>query len=171
MNEVLKSFGIEKWILFWQMVNFGVLFLILWKFLYKPLRTIMQEREEKIQESLNKADALEKRSEKFEEELKEKMSAQRSEIEEIHEKARKTQEELKKELRAKAEEESAKIIQEARAATEQERKHILASVEKEVQKAAVLLAEKILEKEIDAKKQKELVDEALGRLKEEGGSS
>ena len=59
MSEILKSFGIEGKILIWQAINFGILFAILWKFMYKPIRKVMKEREEKVKESLEKAEKLE----------------------------------------------------------------------------------------------------------------
>lgn len=166
MEQLLNSFGIDGKILLWQVVNFGTLFLVLWYLLYKPLKKIMKEREERVQESLERADTLEEKSKKMEEEFKHQMTEQREEIEGIHKRAREEGKRLQKELKEHAEKESERILEEARSGAKEERKEILKSAEKEIGKAAALVAGKILEKEIDADKQKELIGEALKSLKQ-----
>lgn len=165
MEQLLKSFGIEWEILIWQVVNFGVLFWILSRFLYKPLKKVIHDREKKIAASLHEADQLKKKSKEMEGEFKRQMSDQRKEIEEMHEKARKANEQLRKELRAQAEGEAKRIIEEARAAADEDKKEIMASVEDEVKRLAVALAGKVLEKEIDETKEMELMTEAVDMLK------
>ena len=66
MEQLLQSFGIDGRILFWQAINFGVLFAVLWFLLYKPLRRIMKDREDKVRESLEGADKLETKSKELE---------------------------------------------------------------------------------------------------------
>lgn len=168
MEQILKSFGIEWKILIWQVVNFGVLFWILSRFLYKPLKRAIHDREKKIASSLHEADQLKKKSKEMEDEFKRQMTDQRKEIEEMHEKARKANGQLRKELRARAEEESKRIIGEARATAEEEKKEIMTSLEDEVKRLAVALATRVLEKEIDEEKEKELMKEAVDVLKSNG---
>lgn len=167
MEQLLNSFGIKWEILIWQVINFGVLFFVLSRFLYKPIKRLMQERENKIAESLKKAEELDEKSKKFEEELRQKMSEQRKEIEEMHQKAMSQQEMLRKDLKAKAEEEVQKIISEAKDMAAAEKEQILSSLEAEVKQLAVSLASKVLEREIDEEKEKELLENALGVLKKE----
>lgn len=165
MSELLKSFGIQGKILLWQVVNFGILFLALWFILYKPIRRLLEEREGKVAESLEKAEQLEKKSQALEGEFRQKMIEQRKELEELHTKALKEQEKIKKEMRERTEKEAQKFMEEARTLALEEKAQILQSLEQEVKQTAVFLAGKILEKEIDEEKQKELLVQAIKILK------
>ncbi len=66
MGEALKNLGVDGVSLLAQAVNFGLLFLILWKFLYKPILKMLNTRTEKIEDSLEKAAAIEKEYEEIE---------------------------------------------------------------------------------------------------------
>src|SRR3989338_814986 len=163
--ELLRSFGIEGKVLLWQIINFGLLFAVLWYFLYKPIKKIMAERESKISDSLNKATQLEEKSKKLEDELKVKMAEQRKELEEMHTKALAQQDKVRKDMKALAEEEARKIVEEARSIIAQEKQNMFVALESEVKQLAATLATKILEKEVDEKSQKKLMEEALAVLK------
>lgn len=169
MTEVMKSFGIEWKLLLWQAVNFGLLFLILSKFFYKPARKVMKEREDKVRESLERADALEKKSEELEGKFRRRMAEERKEIEDIHKRALEGQEKLRKELLVKTEEEAQRIFKEAEQLAAEEKAQVLKSLEDEIKKTAVLLASKILEKEINEKTEKKFLEQALGELKRTAG--
>lgn len=167
MNEVLKSFGIEWKLLLWQAVNFGILFALLRRFFYAPVRRILRERQSKIVESINKADALEKKSRKLEQEFKQKMTSERKEIEEIHTRILLEQEKMKKEMRKQAEQEAARMLDETRKAAKHEREEILKSLEDDVRALVVSLASQVLEREVDASVEKKLIQNALAALKKE----
>jgi F-type H+-transporting ATPase subunit b len=165
MTDGLKSFGIEWQLLLWQAVNFGILFGLLWKFFYKPVRKILSEREKKISESMNAADALEKKSRALEEEFKQKMTSERKEIEKIHARILLEQEQIKKDMRKKAEQEAGRVIEEARIAAEREKNEILDTIQKDVSQMVVSLTARILEREVDETVEQKLIQDALESLK------
>ena len=167
MESLLSSFGLDGKILLWQMVNFGILFLILSRFLFRPVKKLMKEREERVRESLTQAEKLEKKSKELEEKLKKDMASQRKELEEMHAKSLALQEKIRKEMKIKAEEEVKKMMEDARALAEEEKRSLVESLEGEIKTIAVALASKVLEKEIDEKKQKELLEEAVKTLKKQ----
>ncbi len=164
--ELLRSFGIEGKVLLWQIINFSVLFGVLWYFLYKPINKLMADREGKIAESLNKANELEQKSKELEKEFKTKMAEQRKELEEMHTKALEQQARIKKEMKAKADEEARMIVEEARGIIISEKQQMMDALEAEIKQLAVSLAKRILEKEIDEKDQKKIMEQALGELRQ-----
>lgn len=164
MDQILTSFGINAKILIWQAINFGLLFLILSKFLYKPLKKKLADREMKIAESLKQAEELDKKTQEFEKELAAKMAKERQEIEKMHTRAVEQQEKLKQELRAQAEKEAQRILAEAKEQSAQEKERILGDVEEEIKKMAVSLASRVLQKEIDDTHHKQALEEALRKL-------
>lgn len=61
MGELIEKFGIEPTLLLAQILNFGIVLFVLWKFAYKPLLKVMRERREKIEKSLADAKAIEEK--------------------------------------------------------------------------------------------------------------
>jgi F-type H+-transporting ATPase subunit b len=165
--ELLGSFGIEGKLLLWQLINFGVLFAVLWYILYKPLRRIISEREGKVRESLAAAASLEEKSRALETEFNQKIDAQRKEFQELHARTLAEEEQMRKSMRAQAESEARAIVEEARRTIKQEQTQLLSSLEGEIKKLALSLASKVLEKELDPGTEKRLLDDALSALKNE----
>jgi F-type H+-transporting ATPase subunit b len=56
--DALQKLGIDGWSLLLYLVNYGILFLVLGKFVYKPLAKIMDERSHTIQRNLAEAEQL-----------------------------------------------------------------------------------------------------------------
>ncbi len=54
MEDLISKLGIEWKLLLAQIVNFVILFLVLKKFLYKPLLNFMNNRRQKIADGLDK---------------------------------------------------------------------------------------------------------------------
>jgi F-type H+-transporting ATPase subunit b len=165
--ELLGSFGIEGKLLLWQLINFGVLFVVLWYILYKPLRRIIAARVGKVRESLAAAESLEEKSRALETEFNQKIDAQRKEFQELHARTLVEEEQMRKSMRAQAESEARAIVEEARRTIKQEQTQLLASLEGDIKKLALALASKVLEKELDPAAEKRLLDEALITLKNE----
>lgn len=59
--EILEQFGIKPVLLAAQVVNFLILLYILKRFLYGPILKVLQERRDKIAQSLKTAEEIEKR--------------------------------------------------------------------------------------------------------------
>lgn len=59
MSQIFGVFGVDLKILIVQMVNFGVLFGILWYLLYKPLTKFIESRRAQIIEGVAKAERAE----------------------------------------------------------------------------------------------------------------
>lgn len=66
MDQILKDFGVQPILLAAQAVNFLILLFILNKFLYKPVLRTLDERKQKIAQSLKDAEEIEKRLAKLE---------------------------------------------------------------------------------------------------------
>lgn len=111
--------------LLFQIINFVILILVLKKFLYQPIITIINQRNKKIEDSIKAAEAN----------LKEKAKI----------------EEIKKQAVMEAEKEAVRIVEAARKESDKTAKQILqaarAEAEGEVDKKLKLLTEKLAEQE------------------------
>ena len=162
MSILLPDFGL----LFWLLVAFGIVFFILAKFGFPAITSMVNERKRFIDESLENARKANERLSAISAESEAILKSAKEEQVKILHSAAETRELLIKEARAKAEEESAKIIGEARELIEREKEAALRDIRNQVAELSLIIAEKVLRKELaDSEAQQEytnkLVDEEL----------
>jgi len=75
MQELLSQLGIDWHLLVSQAVNFFLLLVVLWYFVYKPLLKLLHDRQARIEEGLVKADEADKRLLEVDELGKQKLKA------------------------------------------------------------------------------------------------
>jgi len=83
MGDLIKQFGIEPSLLIAQIINFGIVLLVLWKFAYKPVLKVLRERQDKVKKSLADAKAVELKLQEAEKMKQEKILEARTEAEKI----------------------------------------------------------------------------------------
>ncbi len=154
--DALGRIGIDGSSVLLYAVNFGVLFVVLTKLVYKPLLRFLDERRETIRRSLEEAKELQER---FKQEVEEKELQQATLLDEmkkqVHE-AKAQAETHSKAIMEAAEQERERILQEARQEVGRLQASVIQEAEKEIVERielAVLavLREKALSK--DAKKE------------------
>ncbi|MCD5381837.1 MAG: ATP synthase F0 subunit B [Candidatus Pacebacteria bacterium] len=57
MHEIISTFGVDARLIVIQIINFFILMVGLWYFLYTPVLKILSERQAKIEEGVRDADA------------------------------------------------------------------------------------------------------------------
>jgi F-type H+-transporting ATPase subunit b len=98
-----------------QVLNFGVLFFILTKFLFKPILKVLDKRSAKIEEGLALAESNKKAQEQIEQRSKQILDKAEKKGAELIDAARKESKELGKQLIEEAKAESAKVIEKQQA--------------------------------------------------------
>lgn len=146
MDQIIDVFGINWKLLLIQIVNFGLLLLILWYYLYRPLIKIIDARREKIEEGI-------KAALRSEQELSEAKSERDRIIREATEKGNQLIEDAKKRAEAKeqdmigeAQNKVSHLLSEADKRIAREHEEMISRAEHDITSVAVLTAEKILRK-------------------------
>lgn len=146
MNEIFSVFGVNWKLLLIQIVNFGILTAVLFRFLYRPVMKIIDERKQVLDEGLRNAESAGR--ELFQIGAKKKEaeteSLIKSELLMKETKARAT--ELEKEIITGAHEQREKIVHEAKAQALDEKAKILHESREELARLTVLGVEKLLNK-------------------------
>lgn len=162
----MEALGINVGFLVVQIINFGIVFLVLSAWVYKPLVAMLDKRRETIAKSLEDARIAteartnaEKEAEKL---LNEARAKAATEARELTVRA----EQQAKEIRTAAEAVAAKARENALAEVEQERARILSDLRGQVAALAVAAAQKLIGEALDAKKQRALIDEFFSGVKE-----
>lgn len=144
MQELFETFGVNWKLLLIQAVNFGLLLVILWYFLYRPVLHMIDARREKIAEGVRNS-----------EDAKKKLDAADGEGQTIVRNASRKAEDIVAQARARADEKGSLLVKEAETRAqallleasvraEEERRRTLQTAEADIARAAVLAAEKIL---------------------------
>ena len=157
MTSLIETFHIDFNLLIAQIVNFAVIFLVLYWFALKPLIKVMQERTNRIEKSLVDARKIEDKLAMTEKEYNEEIVKAKKEAAEILEKANQLAEQSKKELVERTKEEIGQIIDREKMKIQQEKAATLKEIKREVTDLVMAVVEKVLDKKLDKKEDRELI--------------
>lgn len=164
MEEIINSFHIEIRSILAQLVNFGIVFFILFKFAYKPLMKKMKERTDIIEKGLADAKQSQLVLENAKKTKEEEIFKAKKEAKKILEETQKMAEKNKEEMSLKAKEQAQTIVEEAKKQIQSEKEKMLIEVKSEVGQIVSLALEKVLKKEIDKEKDGKIIEEALKEI-------
>ena len=149
-------------LIFWMLVTFGILFFILSKFAWKPIMKAIHEREQSIDDALNKADLAKQEMARLTAQNQDLMQQARAERDEILKEAKTLKDGILNEAKKQAQVEGAKLIEKAKIEIENQKKAALAEVKDQVSTLSLEIAERVLRTQLDDKtKQEALVANLL----------
>jgi F-type H+-transporting ATPase subunit b len=157
-------FDINPGLIIWTLVTFGVLFLVLSKFAWKPLLEALNEREGKIRSALEEADKARAEAAQLLKQNAQNIARAAEEYQKLVREGRALAEKMKEDIVAKAKQQA---DQELLRANEEIQRSVDAARQQlraEVADLAIRAAEKILEESLDAAKQKKIVDAFMNQL-------
>ena len=163
--ELLAKLGIDWKLLVAQAINFLILLIILYKFLYKPVLKVLHDREEKIVKSLRQAKEIETNLQKSEEEKEKIISEARNEAGKIIAESKKMAEKVHKELTNKTKLESASILEQNKKQLKIEKESMFKELRGDVADMVRIATEKILRQKIDSDQDKLVIKKSLENLK------
>ena len=159
--EGLASLGINLPTLLAQFINFGILFVLLYLVAYKPLIRMFDERSRKIKESMEQTELIKQQAAHAEEEAEKRIEAAAKEGQEMIARAARTGEEVGREAQAKAKQEAESLIARARTEIQRERDEAIGELRKEFADLTILAAEKVIDRSLDKKAHRQLIDKVL----------
>lgn len=144
MSGLFTAFGIDWHLLIIQGVNFALLLAALWYFLYGPITKMIDERREKIAEGMRQAEAAERNLQAAQEEGEGIVGAAAREAEGLVAAARARADGRGLEIVSAAEVKAEALLKDAAARAEEAQRQALLESQKDIARAAMLAAEKIL---------------------------
>jgi len=160
----MDLFKIEPGLFIWTWITFGTLLLLLYKLVYPSLLKGIKDREQKIADSIDKAEEIERRLAAMKNEHQEMLNTARKEADVILRKVREDAGKLKKELAAKAEKEAGEILEEARRKIEAEREAVINSLKEDLADFVCDAAGKLAGRALTGTKEKEWAEELVNKL-------
>lgn len=144
MSDLFAVFGVNWKLLLAQVVNFGLLLGLLTYFLYKPMLRIIDERQSKIAEGVKTAEAAERQLAEAKEVSEGIKGGAAREAEGMVAAARERADERGAEIIRTAEARAAATLKDAADRAEEAQRKALKESERDIARAAMLAAEKIL---------------------------
>ena len=156
---------LDPGLFFWTILTFVLISFVLSKFAWKPLLLALKEREDQINESLDNAENARVELEKINSESEVIMSKARSEALEIHSEAKMTAEKVKSDLLEKANLEIKKLKETSEQQIRIEKEKAISEIRKEVVGLSLIIAEKLIKKNLSKSDNETLIKETINNLK------
>jgi len=159
----IADLGINLPVLVAQLVNFTILLVVLRLFAWGPLTKMLDERREKIRESLAAADQAKAEVAESGRQAQEQIDAARREGQQLIAQAQEIANRLQADARTQAQGESEAVLTRARAEIQLERDTAIADLRREFADLTIAAAEKVIGGSLDRNAHKRLIDEALAQ--------
>ena len=144
-----------------DIVVFLALLYLLSKYVFPVIDKALKARQQQVTLALSEAEAARRELEVARQKERSDLAEARHQAQEILDRAQKLGEELREELRQKGREEQEAMLTRARAELAQEREQAVSQLRRQVADLVLLATSKILREELDQKRQRRLIDEAL----------
>jgi F-type H+-transporting ATPase subunit b len=153
--------------IFFQLIVFIILLALLKKFAWGPLMGIMKQREEHIGNEIGAAENSRLEAQKILQEQRDLLKEARNDAQNLIESAKKQGDIQREEIIATARTEAERIKEAAKLEINQQKEKAVAAIREQVASLSVLIASKVIEKELTAADQDQLINEYIKEAGEE----
>lgn len=161
MDKLLQP---EPGLMIWTVVTFLVVLIILSKTAWKPILTGLNQRETRIRQDLDRAEQSQKEAEALRVKFEQQLADAQKTIQTMMGQARTDADAARAKLLSEAKTESEKVLEKGRKDLAAETERLKSVLQQEVAGLSVSIAEKILERSVDAKVRDEVVNQSIKNL-------
>ena len=158
---MVEALGISLIEFVFYLINFIILVGVLGKFLYRPFINMLDMRRQTIKDAFDSAEATNRKADEklanYEKRIVNVEAEGRDIIKEATDQARLRAASIIEEANKQADD----IVQKARVEIEQEKESALADVRDQISELALMMAEKIMEKDIEVNGQEQILDQVM----------
>ena len=165
--QTLDVISVNLWQILISLANLFLLFLILKKFLFKPVKNVLDKRQSELDESYAAAKEAEEQAEAHRASYESKLAEANARADAILEDATSTAKTRGEKIVAEAKERADGILRTAEFEAELERKKAEAGIKREIVEVSGALAEKMLEREINTEDHRVLIDSFIEKIGDE----
>jgi F-type H+-transporting ATPase subunit b len=162
----MEALGLDPWLLLWQGIAFGVLLFLMYRFAYKPVLNMLDQRAERIRESIAQAEQIKRDLAEAQRRGEEEMARARHDAQELLQNARAASERTIAAARDEAQRQREKMLEDARGQIASETERAKIELRREVGRLTVLAATRVIGQELQTNPalHERLVDEALNQV-------
>ena len=157
----MEALGINLPGLITQIVSFVILFVVLHRLLYKPIIRALDQRSERIRESLEASQRAREESARSQEEMQRQIEASRAEGRQLIAEAKGVADRFREEELAKAREDIDAERARAQANIQREGDAAIEELRREFASLAISAAERVIDRSLDESTHRELIESVL----------
>ncbi len=157
----MTQLGLNLPTLIVYLVNFSILLAVLYYFAYKPLLKAMDQRSDRIRDSLAAADQAREEAASSHAAIEEQLNEARREGQRLLEQAREATERYREEEMGRARQEAEAFVERARTDIQRERDAALDEVRVSFGDLAITAAERVIRRSVDRQAHQELIAQVL----------
>jgi F-type H+-transporting ATPase subunit b len=157
----MAGLGIQWPALIFQLIAFLMLVAILWRYAYRPVLNILDQRAARIRESMEQADRIERQLAETEQRNQEILAEARREAQTIMAQAREVADAHVAQARETAHQEAEKQLQQSLAPRRAAEERVKTELRQQAADLVILAASKVVRRELDPQKHYDLIDETL----------
>lgn len=162
--EILDQFGIQPVLLLAQIVNFLIILVVLKKFFYKPIVKMLDDRKQKIAESLKNAELIEEKLQKTEEKTAEIIEIARTQAQEIIFESKTEAQRIFNEATRESKEAGEQILAQTRLELAKEKEAMKQEIEKDTMILVSHVVQKVLGKTLKPAEKQNLTQKAMSEM-------
>ncbi|MBQ9263498.1 MAG: F0F1 ATP synthase subunit B [Clostridia bacterium] len=159
--QSLDIISVNIWQILISLINLLIMFLILKKFLFKPVKKVMDTREAQVSKIYDEADRSRNDANQMKNEYEQRLATARQEADSMIKTATQTAQRKGDQIVFDAKAQASHVKQKAEEEIAQQKKQMLQDVRSEISELAVDIASKVVEREINQKDYDGFVDEFI----------
>ena len=167
--QSLDIISVNIWQILISLINLLLLFLIIKKFLFKPVQNMLAKRKASIDADYEEAAEMKKAAAELEKAWNMKLEGAQAASDAIIDEAKRSAKHRSDEIIAAANDKAAGIIRRAENDAELEKKKAQATIRDEIIDVSTMLTEKMLSREINEEDHRELISSFIDGIGEDDG--
>ena len=164
MGNVLPFVGFTPWEIIVTICNTLITFLVIKKFLFKPVRKMMAAREEEVQTMYTAAEKAQTEAEQLRSEYTERLSKAKEKAAEIVGSATRRATVRSEEILKESSQQAAAMMKKAESTIEQERKKAMNELKDEVASLSVMIASKVVERDVNEADHERFIEDFIDKV-------
>ena len=157
----LSGLGISLPTLLAQIINFVILFGLLYLVAYKPIMRMLDERAGRVKDSMEQTEYIKEQAARAEEEAEKRIEAASKEGQEVVARAARTGEGVRQQAQQEARQDAEALIARARTEIQRERDDAVDKLRREFADLTILAAGKVIDRSLDKEAHRQLIDKTL----------
>jgi len=151
-------------LIFWEVISFGILLFVLYKYAFPGILSALEEREKRIKDSLDQAEHHRSEAERKLKEYEAKLNSAAKEAEGILAAAKERAQRFMEENEQRMTTEAERIKGEATREIDHERRKAIQDIRSQTTDLALMVAEKVVQRSLNEADHRKFADEALEAL-------
>ena len=165
--QSLDVISINIWLILISLCNLGLIFWIMKRFLFKPVKNVIAKRQAEIDEHYQAAEQAEKSAQENRAAYEQKMAGAKAEADEVIQSATAAASRRSERIVSDAHDKAEGIIRQAHTEAELEKKKAQETIRQEIADVSTVLTEKLLGREINESDHRGMIDSFLDEIGEQ----